>query len=309
MDRTWATRYRSVVRSVSMPSKRDVLTNLTRNELLAVVERFDLTVDDRRVKDGLVDAVASSKKASLAEILPDLSRDCLKDVCRALALDESGKEKAVLVERIVGGKPDTSKTNGAKTSGGLSEPVEVPGDKLTTDALERYPIPKAPSRPMRKWQTGSISNSDRDRLEHGSSREEDGLPQHYRNVAQLRPEGEGHVAHRHTQRHPSQKPARVVWAVGRKAGRAAVVAGEASLEPAERYAEADRSGAEQISGEVSGGRTTLDEQAERSTRWARLPEARLRLDACGAVRLGIPSVCGQERHDDNRQKKAQAGSA
>jgi hypothetical protein len=43
-----------------MPSKRDVLALLTRDELLSVVDRFELAPPDRRAKDGLIDTVASS---------------------------------------------------------------------------------------------------------------------------------------------------------------------------------------------------------------------------------------------------------
>lgn len=132
-----------------MPSKRDVLALLTRDELLAVVDRFDLAPPDRRVKDGLVETVASSKKATLADVLPELSRDRLKDICRVLGLDESGREKSVLVERLAGSKTSTSPpptTNGSassKPNGGAraatAEQVEVePGEKLTTEKLERY---------------------------------------------------------------------------------------------------------------------------------------------------------------------------
>jgi hypothetical protein len=62
-----------------MPSKRDVLAILTCDELLMVADRFGLAPPDRRAKDGLVETVASSKKASLAELLPELSRDRLKE--------------------------------------------------------------------------------------------------------------------------------------------------------------------------------------------------------------------------------------
>src|SRR5277367_2386523 len=88
-----------------MPSKRDVLSLLTRDELLAVVDRFELAPPDRRAKDGPVDTVASSKKATLADVLHELSRDRLKEICRALGLDDRGKERASLVDRLVGGKP------------------------------------------------------------------------------------------------------------------------------------------------------------------------------------------------------------
>jgi hypothetical protein len=52
-----------------MPTKRDVLALLTRDELVAVVDRFELQVPDRRVRDGLIEAVAASKKATWAELL------------------------------------------------------------------------------------------------------------------------------------------------------------------------------------------------------------------------------------------------
>jgi hypothetical protein len=100
-----------------MPSKRDVLGLLTRDELLAIVDRFELAPPDRRAKDGLVETIASSKRATLAEVLPELARDRLKDICRALGLDDGGREKSVLVERLIGsggsGDAAPAKTNGA----------------------------------------------------------------------------------------------------------------------------------------------------------------------------------------------------
>jgi len=87
-----------------MPTKRDLLAHLTRDELLAVVDRFALVAPDRRAKEGLVEAMASSKNATLAEILPAYSRDRLKELCRALRFDDGGKEKAPIVERFLGGK-------------------------------------------------------------------------------------------------------------------------------------------------------------------------------------------------------------
>jgi hypothetical protein len=51
-----------------MPSKRDVLSRFSRDELLAVVDRFELAPPDRRGKDGLLETIAASKKATLTEI-------------------------------------------------------------------------------------------------------------------------------------------------------------------------------------------------------------------------------------------------
>lgn len=129
-----------------MPSKRTVIERLSRDELLAIVDRFELAVADRRAKDGLVDAVASSKKATLTEILPALSRDRLKEICRALDLDDSGREKSALVERLAGtkpaaeaAKPTNVHANGTARSALAPEPLEISsGDRLTIAQLERY---------------------------------------------------------------------------------------------------------------------------------------------------------------------------
>ena len=125
-----------------MPTKRDVLAHLTLAELLAVADRFGLPVADRRAREGLEGAVASSKKATLAEILPGYSRDRLKELCRALGLDDGGKEKAPIVERLLGAKAQgeaTPRPSSPKASVAVGEQIEMPlGDKLTIDALERY---------------------------------------------------------------------------------------------------------------------------------------------------------------------------
>src|SRR4029079_11672905 len=92
------------------------------------------------------DAVASSKRAGLADLLGELSRDRLKEICRALGLDDAGKEKAVLVERLTGTSSKASPP-GAKANGvARSTPATVtdtkvdlpPGEPLTIDRLERY---------------------------------------------------------------------------------------------------------------------------------------------------------------------------
>jgi SAP domain-containing protein len=83
-----------------MPSKRAVLRQFKRGELLAAVVRFGLEVRDRRVRDQLVDALAGSRKAQLTDVLGDMSRDQLKKICRALDLDDSGREKSVLIARL-----------------------------------------------------------------------------------------------------------------------------------------------------------------------------------------------------------------
>jgi len=126
-----------------MSSKRDVLSQLSREELFAVVERFELEVADRRKKDDLLEAVATSKKATLAEILPVLGRERLKELCAALGLDDGGREKAVLIDRLLGtGKASEAPKPIAKRNGnGKASPQAVdlaPGERLTREKLEGY---------------------------------------------------------------------------------------------------------------------------------------------------------------------------
>ncbi|XXU49072.1 class I SAM-dependent DNA methyltransferase [Sorangium sp. So ce1014] len=121
--------------------KRTVLEHLTRDELISIADAFDVHVPDRRSKEKLVEAVAASKKATLAAFLPSYSRDRLKELCRALQLDDGGREKAVLVARLAGGKasepPAPSRANGAGRA--VAEQVELAlGEKLTIDRLERH---------------------------------------------------------------------------------------------------------------------------------------------------------------------------
>ena len=61
-----------------------------------------------------MDALVVSRKATLMDILDGYSRDRLKELCRALDLDDSGREKAVLLDRLTGtrvsvapGRPST----------------------------------------------------------------------------------------------------------------------------------------------------------------------------------------------------------
>ncbi|MGN6110786.1 MAG: ATP-binding protein [Kofleriaceae bacterium] len=83
-------------------TKREIVELFKRDELQQIADYYSLEVDDRRVNEQLVDAVVRSKKARIAEILSWVSRDRLKDICFGLELDSTGREKALLVERILG---------------------------------------------------------------------------------------------------------------------------------------------------------------------------------------------------------------
>ena len=121
-----------------MSRKRDVLDRLKREELVAAVDRFDLPVADRRVKTALVDVLAGSRKTGLAAILEDLPRTRLKEICRGLGLEDSGREKAVLVARLAGDSP-------ASTSPTVRTVVEAaPAPRVSRQAAVDSPISKPP---------------------------------------------------------------------------------------------------------------------------------------------------------------------
>ena len=124
-----------------MATKSAILAELTSHELRAVVDGYGLSVADRRVGAQLVGAVARSRKARIAEILSDLSRDRLKELCRAFGLDDSGRKKADLVARIVEPTGAAKARRAAATAADSGPAVSDPGastDLLSVSQLEGY---------------------------------------------------------------------------------------------------------------------------------------------------------------------------
>ena len=124
-----------------MPTKRAILSELTRGELRGNLDYYGLDVHDRRVKSQLVDALTASQKARLDEMLSGLYRDRLKELCRAFGLDDSGRKKADLVERLLG--PAAASKNAdvatrAATSTPAVETTDPPVETLGVEQLERY---------------------------------------------------------------------------------------------------------------------------------------------------------------------------
>ena len=131
-----------------MPTKRAILSELTADELRANVDYYDLPVHDRRVKTELVDALAGSRKARLDEILPDLPRDRLKELCRTFGLDDSGREKAELAARLMG-HPAPPKGDGRAAPRPAARPIgsTAPPKNDGDAAPQPQPAPAPPSLP------------------------------------------------------------------------------------------------------------------------------------------------------------------
>ena len=124
-----------------MPTKRAILAELTSHELRAAVDGYGLQVGDRRVKAQLVDTLAGSRKARIAEMLQDLPRDRLKELCRGFGLDDAGRRKADLVARL-GGPTATAKRGSSAAPAADSDPAvskpEPAANLLNVSQLERY---------------------------------------------------------------------------------------------------------------------------------------------------------------------------
>jgi predicted nucleotide-binding protein len=106
--------------------RRKALAQLSKSRLSEITEHFDLDVGDRRVLDNHINALVRSRIVEFNQILELLSQKELKTICEALGLDPGGREKALLVERILSGA--------SGTPSGEQEPSEE-GNKPLSDVL------------------------------------------------------------------------------------------------------------------------------------------------------------------------------
>ena len=83
--------------------------NSPRGELRTAVSAHSLSVPDKRLKDQLVGALARTRKVPVGEILAVLPRQRLKELCRTLDVDDSGRSKAEIVARLTRRAQPTTK--------------------------------------------------------------------------------------------------------------------------------------------------------------------------------------------------------
>jgi len=117
------------------------LEALSRDALAKITERFGLAVHDRRSAAAHVDALMRSHTVDFGALRGHLQRDDLKEMCEALGLDTSGREKGVLSNRIVAGPTPSAVRNGHGRNGTPAQTAEVQppsGGKLTLEQLEGY---------------------------------------------------------------------------------------------------------------------------------------------------------------------------
>ncbi|MGB1016678.1 MAG: hypothetical protein ACPG4T_21245, partial [Nannocystaceae bacterium] len=87
---------------MARPNKRSTLRLLNRASLLEIGQAYDLDVHPRMNHEALVDTLAKSKRASFEKIIRGLSRNDLKHICRHHGLDDGGRAKQPIADRILG---------------------------------------------------------------------------------------------------------------------------------------------------------------------------------------------------------------
>lgn len=90
-----------------MSNKATTLEGLSRAVLIEFAHVFGKV--DGQAEDEIVTALAASK-VPLIDFLDQLRRDELKTLCRRFDLDDSGREKNVLIDRLLGSKKGLDRT-------------------------------------------------------------------------------------------------------------------------------------------------------------------------------------------------------
>lgn len=126
-----------------MPTKQRILAELTRDELWEIVDNYGLVVDDRRRLDHLQAAVRRLTRSELRKLLLELDRDRLKQICRHLELDDSGRLKADIVGRLIPESEDEE-----EPVPGSEPPLPVGPTPLGSSAQQlKAPMRIAPEQP------------------------------------------------------------------------------------------------------------------------------------------------------------------
>jgi adenine-specific DNA-methyltransferase len=109
-----------------MATKRKILEALTRSTLLDLAKSHDVGGLTNASKGEIVEALAGNRRVQLETFLGEISRDDLKKLCEDLGLETTGREKQVLVDRVLGREP----ANDEKPA--VPDPTDQPVPKRST---------------------------------------------------------------------------------------------------------------------------------------------------------------------------------
>lgn len=131
-----------------MPSKQAILETLQRPVLAGLVAHFELPTTDRRSKEGLISALVATKQVKFGQVLAQLPLAALKEICRQFEVDDAGRDKATLIDRLstaAAAKRAASKPAKVKEPKTKAPPA-AKVTKLTTVAAPVAPAPTAASK-------------------------------------------------------------------------------------------------------------------------------------------------------------------
>lgn len=159
----------SSIKDVETERRRIVLEWLGKKYLAAVCDALDLIVSDRRRYESFISAIEQAE-IPMREILAPLSRDALKRLCLLLKIDSIGKEKIILIERILQEltlqqktTTDYSPKRATTSSEEVVRPPAMAGNRNTaTRSAKKAPASSSSQTHARK--TLFISYSHHDRL-------------------------------------------------------------------------------------------------------------------------------------------------
>jgi DNA modification methylase len=136
-----------------MTFKRKALGALTRAELLEVGKTLDLGVTSGMRLDEMMDVVAGSKKRGVLEkILDLLARDTLKSVCFAVGISAEGREKQVLVDRILAAERGDDGDGDGETPEPKAKKTQARKEDAAKVAPPATPAPPSPVQTQLAWQ-------------------------------------------------------------------------------------------------------------------------------------------------------------
>ena len=121
-----------------MPTRRAILCELTASELRDAVSRHGVPVTDKRVKEQLVGALARTRKVATGEVLAALRLQRLKELCRALDIDDTGRKKAEIVARLTRRTPTTKPASVVSGDPPAAERAVPSSKTLSVDELEKH---------------------------------------------------------------------------------------------------------------------------------------------------------------------------
>jgi len=116
-----------------LASKREILETLSRARLLELARRLDLAGLTAKPKAEVVRSIVARRSIPIEALLGHLARAELKAICRALGLDDGGREKALLIARLLG-----------ETASSPRPPGEGPGVRAADQPISPRPPGEGP---------------------------------------------------------------------------------------------------------------------------------------------------------------------